>query len=493
MASERTTEGRIDQEARLVPGAVFVSLSAAKLAADVTNRLAGGARFVALLVDSDGQEPVLRTILARPVAPIVEAAAGDSAPPYSVLSCPLEGDPPGFPTLINVTPAAAVFEREIRDLLGQEIETPGPIVDAPGAFQFSVGPVRSGVTEAQQFLFEAVGEEMLHLAVRLYFKHRGVEKACEGRTPAAALPLVERISGRSSFAHSLAFCQAVEYATGSVVPARAQYLRSVFAELERLYNHFSDLSDLCESTSLGIMNAQWAWLKEQTLRLHTTLGVSRYLRNINQIGGVRTDLDASACKVLEAAMNTLEPQSAAGARLLERTYSHVQRLEATGALPEQTAREYGCVGPVARASGIEVDARRASPYAAYGGLNWRVAGYVGGDALARMYVRLQEIEESFSLVRQCSHWLAGNPSERSQSGVSIPETGGMGLGWAETPRGEAVHLVRLSDEGLILRAKFRTPSVINWQPFPLTIEGIMMPDFAVNKASWNLSVAGNDL
>jgi formate hydrogenlyase subunit 5 len=498
-------------------------VDAADLTARVASHVEQDGRFAGMVGEVANGEHWLHILLVR------DSHLPKTRGTYFLLTCPLLDNPPTYPTLVGISPAAAIFEREVHERFGfvaQGHETPPllfaestpeniafspqgaedarssvgpqetvvPQVDAPGAFQFSVGPVRSGVTEAQQFIFETVGEEMLHLTTQLYYKHRGVETACEGRMPQLALPLIERLSGRSSFAHGLAFCQAAERICRLETPPRARYLRSLWAELERLYSHFHDLSDLCNCTSIHVLTAQWAWLKEQVLTLNTELGASRYLRDINAVGGVRLDLTPTACLHLEESLKTLEGQFIQCARLSKSTYSHIQRLEATGVLSDQAARDYACVGPVARACGLEQDVRRNHPYAAYAELDWHLSGYSGGDALARMEVRLQEIEQSFQMIRQCADWLQKHPGDISTHSAGEPEwRSGVDLGWAETPRGEALHFVRLTDEGRIARVKFRTPSLVNWQPFSLTIAGIMMPDFAVNKASWNLSVAGNDM
>jgi Ni,Fe-hydrogenase III large subunit/Ni,Fe-hydrogenase III component G len=486
----------------------------------ISRRLEEKYRFVGMVGEFFQNEPIVRVVLAQ-----------DGKHSYEVLTLRLTGTPPAYPSLSGVSPAAIAFEREIGDLMGfsvsdQEAHPPlvfqesrpegaypldpnfpsdgelklkpvqrqTPLIEAQGEFQFTVGPVRSGTEEAQQFVFNTVGEEMLYLDVRLYYKHRGLEKAFQNKSPMMAIPLAERISGRSSFAHSLAFCQAIESILDIRPPMRALYLRTLYAELERLHSHFQDLGDLCESTSLPVLESPWTWLKEQTLRLNTQLGLTRYLRSVNVIGGVTKDLGEDKLDLLQSAISKIASQYRKASRLSQKTYSHVQRLENTGALSDTVARDYGCVGPVARASDVEVDARYDHPYAAYPFLQWRRSGYIGGDAFARMVVRLQEMEESLNMVRQCADWLRMHPGPTIEPhDWNQVRHGGVGLGWAETPRGETVHFVRLNDDGSIARVKFRTPSFMNWQPFPLTIEGIMMPDFAVNKASWNLSVAGNDL
>ncbi|MEJ2378317.1 MAG: NADH-quinone oxidoreductase subunit C [Pseudolabrys sp.] len=347
--------------------------------------------------------------------------------PFAVWRCEADDS---VPSLANNCPLLGWYEREITDLFGLRfadhpqpqrlvlhegvnprlppfdpdypadeplrVESNMQAVPELGGAEADVqllpfGPVRADVMESAEFLFFYVGEAILHYQPQLFFKHRGMEKRFEGLEPGRGVVLAERVSGVGSFAHALAYCQALEAAANCEVPARAKHLRVLLAEMERLYNHLHYFGHLCDTTTLKVGHAEGILLEERAKQLNTRLTGSRFLRSLLGLGGLRRDLTPGPW--LAAELGSLGDQFSAYARHMESTASHLDRLITTGKLDRRTAFDQGATGPIERASGIDRDLRRDHPYAAYGALPPAVAVREAGDAHARAQVRMDAPEQ----------------------------------------------------------------------------------------------------
>jgi Ni,Fe-hydrogenase III large subunit/Ni,Fe-hydrogenase III component G len=424
-----------------------------------------------------------------------------------------------FPTLTTVAPAAGWYERELWSELDVHPDgNPGPaalrlppdwpaagrawsaelartppaptLVEAPeGVVDFPLGPVRSGVVESGHYLLRTVGEEIIDIALRLFYKHRGVEQLALG-LGLLHLPLVaERISGTDAFAESLALCQALEALAEAAVPPRAAALRTVFEEIERLYNHLGYQAELCRATGLVVGQAQFEILKERVLRLNARVAGHRYLFGLNVPGGVSRDLTREDRLAIHETTAAIWRQLDALGPMLFASSSHVDRLEGTGKLRPEDARDCATVGPVARASGQDRDLRRDHPYAAYRDVEIAVPVQQDGDALSRARVRLEETTQSLHVIAQLLDRL---PAGSTQTPVTLPPNRD-GLGWAESTHGETVHWIATDAEGRVCCYRVRTASFANWQAFPLAVPGHnILTDFPIIEQSFGLSYAGND-
>jgi formate hydrogenlyase subunit 5 len=442
--------------------------------------------------------------------------------PFTVWRCHPDG---AVPSLAGICPLLGWYEREIIDLFGVEfldhpqphrlvlhdgVSAPRPPLD-PGypsdlPLQFTstrqsipdiagagadvqllpFGPVRADVVESGEFLFFYIGEAILHYHPRLFFKHRGMEKRFEGLPAERGVVLAERVSGVGSVAHALAYCQAVETAANCVVPPRARFLRVLLAEMERLYNHLHYLGHLCHTTTLKVGQAKGKLLEERAKQLNTRLTGSRFLRSILTVGGLRRDLSPEVW--LGGELESLRQNVAAYARQLENTDSHLDRLITTGRLDRRVAFDQGATGPVERASGVDRDVRRDHPYAAYGELPLNVAVRSDGDAHARAQVRMAEIDASIALMQRALTLL---PDGLVRSEFEIAPHS-EGLGWSESPRGTLFYAVHFDGDGKLARVKIKSPSFSNWRVFPFTVHDSNMMDYAINEASFGLTIAGCD-
>jgi Ni,Fe-hydrogenase III large subunit/Ni,Fe-hydrogenase III component G len=429
---------------------------------------------------------------------------------------------PEVPTLAHLSFPAGRFEREMHDLHGivpldhplprrlvrhfhwprgwypmrpdagppppfGEQEGPYPFleVEGDGVYEIPVGPVHAGLIEPGHFRFSVVGETILKLKARLWFVHRGVEKLFQGRSVAAGLPLAERISGDTAVGHALAYCLAVEEATGAEVPAEAQRARAMLLELERIHNHVADLGMLCNDVGHGILNAHAQRVREQLLRLNREITGHRLLRGGVVPGGAALHAlpDAARLKTIGADIREIADLALGHSTVRD-------RFTGTAILKTDAAREIGCLGYVARASGLGGDARIAHPFTQYDtGLDVPVHG--SGDVLARFLVRAEEIKVSVALIERFAEGLTPGavlgPSPKTGAG---PRTGvGLVEGW----RGTVATRVELAPDGTLARVKPVDPSFFNWPALPVALADTIVPDFPLTNKSFNLSYAGNDL
>jgi len=361
-----------------------------------------------------------------------------------------------------------------------------PIIDAKDIQRLPFGPIRADVVESAEFTFFYVGEHILHYQPRLFFKHRGMETCFNGRLPSAAVVVAERVSGVGTVGHALAFCEAVERAAGCDVPVRARALRVLLAELERLYNHLHYLGHLCSTTTLKVGEAQGKLLEERAKQLNARLTGSRFLRSMLAPGGLRRDLAPD--EWLGEALEALRKEVIAYVDRLEASESYLDRLITTGPLPKRVAFDQGATGPVERASGLDRDLRRDHPYALYDELPVTVTTLEEGDAYARERVRIAEIEAAFDLCQRVLFRLEPGPIRTDCVAPPLSE----GLGWSEGPRGSLFYAVHIGGDGTLARVKIKSPSFSNWRAFPLTVHDSNMMDYAINEASFGLTIAGCD-
>jgi len=361
-------------------------------------------------------------------------------------------------------------------------------VDGLDVFALPYGPVRSGVFEAIQFQIETGGEDVPRIQTRPFFKHRGLERRMIGLTPDRAVHVAERVAGIASVAYATAFSQAVERALGVAPPPRAERWRAVYAELERIACHLDVIAKEAETTALYVGQARFQILKEQTMRLRTTLTGSRFGRGVVLPGGVRFEGRMDLDELLRA-LDGLERNLRRDRRLFLGTASMTDRLIGAGVLERTLVEDYSAVGPLARGSGLSTDARHERPYGDYRRLGLQVVTHRGGDAMARIQVRLDELMESLRILRQSIDHLRRHDGQLS---TPLPSAGsGAAFGWAEAPQGELVIWIEIRD-GLIHQAHIASPSLRNWALFDHAFPKDVLTDFAFIEHSFGLTPAGAD-
>jgi Ni,Fe-hydrogenase III large subunit/NADH:ubiquinone oxidoreductase subunit C len=432
-----------------------------------------------------------------------------------------------FPSLATRSFAASRFEREIQDLFGlvatghpdprrlalhqfwpqdyhpllRDATPPATLVDdgrafpfrhveGPGVFEITVGPVHAGIIEPGHFRFSVEGETIANLETRLGFVHKGTEKLFEQLPLARAPELAERISGDTSVAHALALCQALESLAGVRPPERASWLRVLLLELERLYNHVGDVGMILNDTGYAFGHAHCFRLRERLLRLNARLTGHRLLRGAVVAGGVAgpiasADLERGAREVDRIVAEFIDV-----ARLALDNTMVLERLQGTGRLTNRTAREMQVVGLVGRASGIDADARRDAPFAAYDRLPISVPVYGDGDVWSRTTVRIDEARQSATLIAEVAHRAPAGPLFSAPGRL---RAGAQAIGLVEGWRGPIWHWALAGEENALARLKVMDPSFRNWPALEYAVLNNIVPDFPLCNKSFNLSYSGNDL
>jgi formate hydrogenlyase subunit 5 len=464
----------------------------------------------------------------RPAWSLTYVFYKDGGSPWVYVALHPGGRGPTIPSISGVVDAADWHEREVEDLFGIVFEghprlgefilhedwpegaapmrhafdarqplrarepdpdwQPPTIVMAPGAFAMPIGPVFSDFAESAHFLLETVGEDVIHTIPRFFYKFRGLEKIAEGRPSDRALLLAERFSGTSAFAHGMAFCRAVETICGIEAPPRAQALRTILAELERLRHHAAAITGICNSTALVVATSQAALIEEDLLRLSGETARHRYLFGMITPGGLACDLSPAQCRRLLDATADIGGRLRQLHQMLRYSSSFLDRLEEVGIVTPADAVSYGLVGPIARASGLARDIRRLFPYAAYAATEFAVPVEQEGDGYARLRVLFQEAEQSAAIIRQ----VLGRLPEGAICTGPMTWRAGTALAAVEAPMGAAFHWLRLQDDGIVARYRVTPPSFVNWHGFHFASENFAFQDFPIILASFGLSNAECD-
>ncbi len=408
-----------------------------------------------------------------------------------------------FPSIGRLHAPAIRLERAMRDLAGLEAEgtpdprpwlrhgTPYPFLRAEGEglHQSPVGPVHAGIIEPGHFRFTANGETVVRLEERLGYVHKGIDALMAGAPIERAARLAGRVSGDSTVAYALAFARAVEDAVGAQVPARAVWLRALAAELERLANHFGDIGAVCNDASFSIMHASCGLLREHVLRTaHGCFG-HRLMMDCVLPGGMRADLASGAEQKIASLLDLVARRFPELVELYDNTASLKDRTVDTGILTEALARQFAAGGYVGRASGRDFDARRAPGYAPYESLSFQVPVVHAGDVNARVWIRIQEVDQSLQLIEVIMKRLPTGPVHEA-----LPHAGAAreGAALVEGFRGDIFAWVRTT-VAQIERCHLRDPSWFQWPLLEAAIEGNIVADFPLCNKSFNCSYSGHDL
>jgi formate hydrogenlyase subunit 5 len=435
-------------------------------------------------------------------AAVGELADGGARTRTRACAC-VHGEENLFASIGAWWPAARWAERELAELHGvrfdgaeQAMCLTAPEADALNdrqvhgldAFSIPFGPVRSGIFEAIQFHIETGGEDLPRIHTRPFFKRRGMEARCAGLAPDAATQVAERVAGIASCAYAAAFSQAVERALEVRAPARAERWRAVYCELERMACHLDVIAKEAETTALYVGQARFQILKEQVMRLRARLTGNRFGRGMILPGGVRGE-GAMSLDELMGAFDRIERDLRRDRRMFLGTASMTDRLIGSGRVPRALVEEYGGVGPLARGSGLSIDARHERPYGNYQRLGLQVISERDADAMARVEVRFGELSESLRILRQTVDHLRRRDGELK---AELPGGGqGAACGWVEAPQGELVIWVEL-EQGTIARVHIASPSLRNWALFDRAFPKDVLTDFAFIEHSFGLTVAGAD-
>lgn len=381
---------------RLESNVLVVSISASELERTASRLLKEQQMTLKTVVATDERGSIRKGFVIR----YVFGASKESV--FLVLELTVDSNLATFPSLVSVSQLFALYEQEIKSFFGLEpVGHPNPAriilhrhypkdlyplrkdfawntsfplqtedtitevqgVEGEGVYQIPVGPVHAGIIEPGHFRFSVLGEEIIRFEAELGYVHKGTEKLFETLPLEKTLSLAEHISGDSSVHHTLAFAQAVESLTETVIPERAKLIRMVCAELERLANHFNDIGFIMLDTGFSFGGSHGARLRERIMQWNERISGNRFLRGMVVFGGVGRDIPTSLADALGDDLELLETDFQEVVSIAKHSDSLYNRLKETGRLDRQIADDYGVVGVGARALGKAMDARVDYPYA----------------------------------------------------------------------------------------------------------------------------------
>jgi Ni,Fe-hydrogenase III large subunit len=356
--------------------------------------------------------------------------------------------------------------------------------------EVAVGPVHAGIIEPGHFRFQAHGEEVLFLEIMLGYQHRGVERLLETARADRAVLVAESIAGDTVVGHVAAHCGAIEALARSRKTPRAQAIRGIALELERLANHVGDLGAIAGDVAFQPGASYFGRMRGECLNLLMTISGNRYGRGLLRPGGVLFDVPPAMVSEARGRLERLQAELEPAARLLLESPSVLGRLEGVGRVPQDKCLELGFVGIVARACDVARDVRNDHPYGIYRFAHIPVATAWAGDVLARALVRWLEIRRSLEfLLEQLGTLPAGSPRVACGALQADELVVAMEEGW----RGEIVHVAITDELGDLRRYKVTDPSFHNWTALSLAMPGNQISDFPLCNKSFNLSYAGHDL
>ena len=427
----------------------------------------------------------------------------------------------GFPSLTPLCAQAHWFEREIYEQWGllpkghpwlkpirfhapyrqnrhQSIAEKTPGIGVADFFQVkgeevhevAVGPVHAGIIEPGHFRFQCHGEEVLHLEISLGYQHRGVERRLLCGPDKRTIHYMETLSGDTSIGHTTAYCQTIEALSGVQISARAQVVRGIVLELERIANHTGDMGALAGDVGFLPTLSYCGRIRGDILNMTGLICGNRFGRGIIKPGGVGFDIDAEMAKTLLSRLDIAEKDLTVAINLLWKTSSVMARFEGTGAISREMAELMGLVGPAVRACGIERDVRKDMPEGIFRFTQIPVSTWNTGDVLGRAHVRWLEIQRSIAFIRE---QLQSLPEGQLQSTLHTLPPESLAISLVEGWRGEICHVALTDGQGRFATYKIVDPSFHNWFGLAFALRNQQISDFPLCNKSFNLSYCGHDL
>ena len=422
-----------------------------------------------------------------------------------LFSMRLSPDKPFFDSMTPDLLQAHLFEREIAEqflvqLKGHPWLKPirKPMTREPGFFrvkgeethEVAVGPVHVGIIEPGHFRFQCHGEEILNLEIQLGYQHRGIENMMQEVSSERRVWLAESIAGDTVIGHGLAYCGAMESLSDCHVSPRAEALRAVALELERLANHAGDLGALSGDIGFLPAAAYFGRLRGEFLNLLMALTGNRYGRSFCRPGGVLFDMDSKMIDEFRRRLLKAQQEIRELSNLFFTKPSVLGRLENIGIVSSETVKQFGFVGPTARAAGCARDVRMDHAYGMYRFHQIPISLAENGDVYSRAMIRWLESQRSIDFLLELFARMPEGDLLRPPGPLKGRH---LALSMVEGWRGEIVHVVVTDSNSKIARYKIKDPSFNNWMALTLAARGMQISDFPLCNKSFNLSYAGHDL
>ncbi len=403
------------------------------------------------------------------------------------------------PTIVDLAPAAGWDEREAHDLHGVGFAGHEPLrpladhdvellrfatpVHGVDPYQVAVGPIHAGVIESGHFRFHVVGDLILHVDARLFYKHRGLERAAEGLRLAGGLPVIARACAGCWVTNAVAYAQACEEALGLEQTTELARVRTILLELERVWNALNDIGAVCAGVGLAAGTSRFAALVDDARSLNARLTGHRFLFGSVAVGGSPLELPEAAILDARETLARIRAESSRAWHALLFNASFMNRMPDVGIVDAEAARTLGVVGPAARAAGVPEDLRTSSPRLAYDGFEPATLRRPVGDVQARLEQRALELLPTLDILDALLERPVAPTS--ADQGSSAKE---VGVGRVESPRGATSCIVE-RDGDRIGRVRLRTGSYANWPAVAHAAAGNLLPDFPLINKSFELCYA----
>lgn len=314
-------------------------------------------------------------------------------------------------------------------------------------------------------------EKVVEAIPSIGFVHRGLEQLAEKRDFNDYQYVIERICGICSFKHGMAYCESLERIFNAEVPERAQFLRSIWGEMSRLHSHLLWLGLLADAFGFDALFMQCWRMREKILDMFETSTGGRVIFSVNKIGGVLRDMDSAMLNSFVDILNSMEKDLRKTTKVFLKDYTVMSRLKGVGILTKEDAVRLGAVGPMARASGIEMDIRKTG-YEAYSEVDFEIITSKDCDGYARCAVRIGEIFQSINIIRQLVDKIP-------QGAIATQVKGnpdGEGFARVEQPRGEAIYYAKGNGTKFLERLRVRTPTFTNIESLIHILPGSELAD-----------------
>lgn len=356
--------------------------------------------------------------------------------------------------------------------------------------EVAVGPIHAGIIEPGHFRFQCHGETVYNLEISLGYQHRGIEKLLLSANPYQRISLAESIAGDTTIGHSFAHCAAIESLSKTQLGLRAEVIRVIAAEIERVAMHLAGLGGIANDVGFALPASSYGRLRTLAINSLAAICGSRFGRGLFVYGGVRYDLSHEALKTVTGNLKIIQNDVRQLNKYLFTSVGAISRFEETGIVTNALAASIGMVGITARACGLEEDARMHFPYSAYRYNPVSMITLSTGDVYARARLRAMEIDDALRFVfEQIENIPEGGI--KSEIGDIEADSGVVSIveGW----RGEIVHLAFTDNKGKLVQYKIKDPSFNNWYGLSLALRETAISDFPLCNKSFDLSYAGHDL
>ena len=356
--------------------------------------------------------------------------------------------------------------------------------------EVAVGPVHAGIIEPGHFRFQCHGETVFNLEISLGYQHRGIERKLVGGPDMRTIHYMETAAGDTSIGHATAYCEAIESLSKCSVSLRAQAIRGILLELERIANHTGDLGALASDVAYLPTASFCGRIRGDFLNITALICGNRFGRNAIRPGGVMFDIDDTMKSEILKRLDAAFKDTANAVNLLWENPSVQSRFEECGKLARELCMQIGAVGPAARASGIERDVRFDLPSGIFRFSQISVSTYHTGDVFSRAFVRMLEIRNSVKYIRE---QLENMPGGKTLEDCGNLEPDAITVTLAEGWRGEICHTAITDSNGRFEHYKIVDPSFHNWFALANVLKNEQIYNFPLCNKSFNLSYCGHDL